>query len=374
LFATFFLYLIFKNNGVLNGVACLMYDKKLKENVMKEPCKIKTWAATNPGLAVGITLAMAVGAALICTPFLMWWVKKALAKYDADVIKSQKDAEVNQVKEVEEGCSSREGNNNDSSSPGSVTPAQTGLQKDEIVAVVEEAGEGPSKQKKGLWACLPFNQDLHKEALHESKEAARIHENTENFDGRSERFFAICQVLSACFDCVGHGSNDTANAVGPLAAIIGVYSAGAAVAKVETPLYVLAFGGAAIAIGLALYGHRVIKAIGVKMVKITPSRGFCIELGAAWIIIIGSNLGIPLSTTHCQVGATVGVGLTEADNESGRMCTWKRSGVNWKLLLNVFVAWILTLVFAGAVTALIFSFGAYAPYLARGSLPVPTAA
>ena len=61
---------------------------------------------------------------------------------------------------------------------------------------------------------------------------------------------------------------------------------------------------------------QVIKAIGVKMVKITPSRGFCIELGAAWIIIIGSNLGIPLSTTHCQVGATVGVGLSETDSET----------------------------------------------------------
>ncbi|CEM26053.1 unnamed protein product [Vitrella brassicaformis CCMP3155] len=390
-FATFFLYLVFKNNGYLAGVECMMYDKDLGYNVAKEPCIVKKWATSNPGAAVGITLAMAVGAAAICTAPIWWWAKTALAQYDADVLKSQKDAELTKVKDVEEGVSTSAVNGSSEKttpSPGTITPPQhysahnaiqpIGVQKDGQLVDSEPTGvpgDGQLQKKKTraeeMWESMPFNQDLHDDALQESKAAARIHDSTESFDGRTERFFAICQVLSACFDCVGHGSNDTANAVGPFAAILGIYSAGAAVAKVETPLYVLAFGGAGIAVGLALYGYRVIKAIGVKMVKITPSRGFCIELGAAWIIIIGSNLGIPLSTTHCQVGATVGVGLTETDSESGHMCTWKRAGVNWKLLIGVFGAWVLTLIFAGAVTALIFSFGAYAPNIIGGRVPVP---
>lgn len=74
---------------------------------------------------------------------------------------------------------------------------------------------------------------------------------------------------------------------------------------------ILALGGLGIVLGLALYGYKIIAAIGVKIAKITPSRGFSIELGAAIMIIIGTRLEFPLSTTHCQVGATAGVALLE---------------------------------------------------------------
>lgn len=110
--------------------------------------------------------------------------------------------------------------------------------------------------------------------------------------------------MTAICDSFGHGANDVANAMGPFAAIYTVYVDGAV--KDDSKLgdnayWILGLGGVGIVLGLMLYGYKIIAAIGVKIAKITPSRGFSIELGAAIMIIIGSRLEIPLSTTHCQV-------------------------------------------------------------------------
>jgi sodium-dependent phosphate transporter len=113
----------------------------------------------------------------------------------------------------------------------------------------------------------------------------------------------------------------------------------------------LAMGGAGIVIGLMTYGYNVIKSIGMKLAKITPSRGFAIEMGSSIVVIIGSNLGIPLSTTHCQVGATVGVGMCEIKDMKH-----KSRGVNWNLMGKVIAMWILTIAFAGLFSASFFSF------------------
>ena len=117
---------------------------------------------------------------------------------------------------------------------------------------------------------------------------------------------------------------------------------------------VLALGGAGIVVGLATYGYKIISALGVKLVRVTPSRGFAIELGAAFVIVTGSFLGIPLSTTHCQVGATVGVGMMEG--------SWREtSGVNWRLFAKVALGWVMTLVIAGLISAMLYSFGTKGP-------------
>ncbi|CAN0366865.1 unnamed protein product, partial [Laminaria digitata] len=114
------------------------------------------------------------------------------------------------------------------------------------------------------------------------------------------------KVVTAICDSFGHGANDVANAMGPFAAIYSVYTAGAVDASSELGndgYWILGLGGVGIVLGLTLYGYKIIAAIGVKIAKITPSRGFSIELGAAIMIIIGSRMEIPLSTTHCQVKA-----------------------------------------------------------------------
>ncbi len=116
-------------------------------------------------------------------------------------------------------------------------------------------------------------------------------------------------------------------------------------------LWILALGGFGIVAGLAMWGYRIIVAIGVKLTKLTPSRGFSIELGAAITVIIASRIGLPVSTTHCQVGATMGVGLVE----------FKRGAVNWKQFLYICAGWVFTVVFTALVAAGIFSLLTNAP-------------
>ncbi len=122
--------------------------------------------------------------------------------------------------------------------------------------------------------------------------------------------------------------------------------------KQSVELWILALGGIGIVLGLAMWGYRIIVAIGVKLTKLTPSRGFSIEIGAAITVIIASRLGLPVSTTHCQVGATMGVGLVE----------FKGNTVNWKQFGYICVGWVFTVLFTGALAAAIFAVLIHSPH------------
>ena len=128
--------------------------------------------------------------------------------------------------------------------------------------------------------------------------------------GSVERVFAVLMVFTACSMAFAHGSNDVANAVGPLAAIAGtVQSGGEIAAKSAMPWWILLVGAMGIVVGLATYGWRVITTVGRKITELTPSRGFAAELGAAGTVVIASATGLPISTTHTLVGAVLGVGF-----------------------------------------------------------------
>ena len=100
-----------------------------------------------------------------------------------------------------------------------------------------------------------------------------------------------------------------------------------------------------------MWGYRIIVAIGVKLTKLTPSRGFCIEIGSAITILLASRVGLPVSTTHCQVGATMGVGLIE----------FNTSAVNWKQFLFIACGWAFTVVFTGVLSAGLFALIVHSP-------------
>ena len=155
-----------------------------------------------------------------------------------------------------------------------------------------------------------------------------LHTNAEKFDVKTEEVFKYLQVFTAVCDAFSHGANDVANAIGPFAAIYAIYISEGDLAKQtsmgDNAYWILGMGGIGIAVGLFVYGKKITYAIGEKLCKITPSRGVAIELSSALVIITGSRLKIPLSTTHCQVGATVGVGLLE----NTKTC----SGINCKVL------------------------------------------
>jgi PiT family inorganic phosphate transporter len=163
--------------------------------------------------------------------------------------------------------------------------------------------------------------------------------------GSVERVFAVLMVFTACSMAFAHGSNDVANAVGPLAAVVGtVQSGGVIAAKSAMPWWILMVGALGIVVGLATYGWRVITTIGRKITELTPSRGFAAELGAAGTVVIASATGLPISTTHTLVGAVLGVGFARGIG-----------ALNLRTIGSIFLSWLITLP-AGAGLAIIFFF------------------
>lgn len=159
-----------------------------------------------------------------------------------------------------------------------------------------------------------------------------------------ERVFAVLMVVTACGMAFAHGSNDVANAIGPLAAVISVAQSGIVGAESALPIWVLIIGGGGIVVGLATFGVHVIATVGKKITQLTPSRGFAAELAAATTIVIASGTGIPISTTHTLVGAVLGVGLARGIE-----------AIDLRVVGRIFVSWVVTIP-AGGVLAIIFFF------------------
>jgi PiT family inorganic phosphate transporter len=174
------------------------------------------------------------------------------------------------------------------------------------------------------------------------KEVAQV--GTGNRFANVERMFAVLMVFTACSMAFAHGSNDVANAVGPLAAIVGVLNTGAVAAKSVMPSWILLIGGAGIMFGLATYGFRVMATIGSKITVLTPSRGFAAELGAAATVVLASATGLPVSTTHTLVGAVLGVGFARGI-----------AAINLRVVSTIFMSWLVTLP-AGAGLSILFFF------------------
>jgi PiT family inorganic phosphate transporter len=159
-----------------------------------------------------------------------------------------------------------------------------------------------------------------------------------------ERVFAVLMVLTACAIAFAHGSNDVANAIGPLAAVISVAKSGVVGAQSPLPPWVLMLGGAGIVVGLATYGRHVIATVGEKITQLTPSRGFAAGLAAAFTIVVASGTGMPVSTTHTLVGAVLGVGLARGIE-----------AIDLRVVRRIFISWVVTIP-AGALLAIVFYF------------------
>ena len=127
-----------------------------------------------------------------------------------------------------------------------------------------------------------------------------------------EKIFGILMIFTACGMAFAHGSNDVANAVGPVAAVVSIVKTGAVAQQSALATWVLLLGAIGIVLGLATYGWRVIQTVGKKITELTPSRGFAAELSAATTVVIASGTGIPISTTHTLVGAVLGVGIARS--------------------------------------------------------------
>ena len=160
-----------------------------------------------------------------------------------------------------------------------------------------------------------------------------------------EKIFIPMMVFTACAMAFAHGSNDVANGIGPLAAVVSLVNSGGEVTQqAELPLWILALGGIGIVVGLGTMGYRVMRTIGSQITSLTPSRGYCATLAAAATVVLASKTGLPVSTTHIAVGAVMGVGLTSGVG-----------ALDLRVIRDIVISWLITLP-AGAILAMLFFF------------------
>jgi PiT family inorganic phosphate transporter len=157
-----------------------------------------------------------------------------------------------------------------------------------------------------------------------------------------ERVFAVLMVVTACGMAFAHGSNDVANAIGPVAAVISIAQEGVVGQNSPVSIWVLLLGGIGIVVGLGTFGRHVMATVGRKITHLTPSRGFAAELAAATTIVVASGTGVPISTTHTLVGAVLGVGMARGI-----------SAIDLRVVSRIFLSWVITIP-AGAVLSIIF--------------------
>jgi PiT family inorganic phosphate transporter len=159
-----------------------------------------------------------------------------------------------------------------------------------------------------------------------------------------EKVFVPLMLFTAAAMAFAHGSNDVANAIGPLAAVVSiVQSGGEVVQKAGLPLWILALGGFGIVVGLATMGYRVMETIGTKITELTPTRGYCATLAAATTVVLASKTGLPVSTTQIAVGAVMGVGLARGVG-----------AIDLRVVGGIILSWFVTLPAGGILAALFF--------------------
>ena len=159
-----------------------------------------------------------------------------------------------------------------------------------------------------------------------------------NIEGK----FAVLMIFTACSIAFAHGSNDVANAVGPMAAVIStIENLGEIDDVANIPEWILLTGAIGIVIGMLTLGYKVIRTVGENITKLKPSKGFAAEMSTAIVVVIGSVSGIPLSTTHTLVGAVVGIGI------------FSSSKVNYNSIAQIGISWLVTIP-GGAILSIMF--------------------
>jgi sodium-dependent phosphate transporter len=180
-----------------------------------------------------------------------------------------------------------------------------------------------------------------------------MHLAAKQYPSETEHAFSFLQVLTACTASFAHGSNDVANAIGPYAAIYHVWSTSEPLAKnTPTPVWILVFGGAAIVIGLSTYGYNIMRILGNKLTLMSPSRGFSMELGAAITVLLASQYGLPVSTTMCITGATLGVAMANFDLKA----------FNWRTFGWIVLGWVITVPVVGVLAGCLMGIILNAPH------------
>lgn len=187
---------------------------------------------------------------------------------------------------------------------------------------------------------------------HQSKGLEDVHRRAPQFDNKVEHLWTTAQVLSAMIMSIAHGANDVSNAIGPFTTEYETWSSGQTSAETDTPIWIKAVGGLTLGVGFWTFGYHIMRNLGNRITKHSPTRGYSMELAAAITVLLASQLGLPVSTTQCITGAVIGVALTNGDLRS----------LNWKQIGKIFIGWVLTLPCAGLVSGILMGMALNTPH------------
>ncbi|KAL7412670.1 sodium:inorganic phosphate symporter [Mrakia frigida] len=180
-----------------------------------------------------------------------------------------------------------------------------------------------------------------------------MHATAKQYSNETEHLYSFLQVLTACTASFAHGANDVANAIGPYSAIYSIWRTGQPLtATTDTPVWILVFGASFLVIGFVLYGYNIMRVLGNRLTLQSPSRGFCMELGAAITVLLASQYGLPVSSTMCITGATLGVALCNGDLRA----------FNWRGLAWIVTGWVVTVPVVGTIAGCLTAVILYAPH------------
>ncbi|CDR41583.1 CYFA0S07e03796g1_1 [Cyberlindnera fabianii] len=206
----------------------------------------------------------------------------------------------------------------------------------------------PSQWPKLIWLVLihGWTQDvigsqMNNNAL--SGNMADMHGRAKYYDNKVEYLFSLLQAVTACTMSFAHGSNDIANAAGPLSTVYQIWTTNTVDSKAQVPIWVLCYTAGALVVGVWTYGYNIMRNLGNRLTLQSPARGFSIELGAAVTTVMATQLAIPVSTTQSAVGATVFVGICNKDLKA----------VNWRMVAFCYLGWFITLPSAGLIAGIL---------------------
>lgn len=411
-------FLVYHNPIVINTECKMLRDEKI---VIQSPCYIQEWSNAHTEYSVLICIVISVFLMAITSSIVYLIYCKRIENYHLKK-GPYEDEMIDLEKNTDHDCY-----NSKNSSLNSVESSETqGTQVATITSVSNKLMNEKKKDSEEAYVKSIFNlknikyktyllKNDHVKPHVNSNEDSDVsrklglelksaHDNKkdhssddgmsdvliERFDPETEIVFSALQIISAILGVIAQSANDTANAIGPFAAVFNTHLNGLK-GKLKVQWYILLFGGLSMSLGLATLGYKVIRTVGMKLIKITPSRGFTVELVAGLVVLFFSICGIPLSSTHCAVSSVVGVGLVEArmtinkkkapsknldvnglggNNEAHFLPSVTKNScfscintscVNLKLFRTVFLSWIVTVLFSASVTAAIFSFAAYSP-------------
>ncbi|KAF7713401.1 Uncharacterized protein PECH_001341 [Penicillium ucsense] len=203
---------------------------------------------------------------------------------------------------------------------------------------------------------LVFTYGITRDVIHhQSRGLDHIHQRAPVFDNKVEHLWTTAQVCSAMIMSISHGANDLSNAIGPFTTEYMTWQSGQSMTKTDTPTWIKAVGGLGLGFGFWTFGYHIMRNLGNRITKHSPTRGFSMELAAAITVLLASRLGLPVSTTQCITGAVIGVALVNMDFRS----------INWKQLGKIFFGWVLTLPCAGLISGIIMGMALNVPQWGR---------